>query len=207
MPILSSNPTVPPYKNGISALPSTRKGCYVHLKLKGDQGDSLDVGRSSHLYHLLKKGNKVSRDNRYEEVVICPLQQHEPLYYTSIDTSSVKRTHEQKSKYEAYDTCDSVSSGLKRRKIDAVKKEACIEFSVTEKKENRAICTEGEEPCYAGVPMSIIVEKGIGIGDVISLLWFERSLIAREKAKEDSRLQAFMKKRMKVLQKELPIFD
>ncbi|KVH96442.1 ATP-citrate lyase/succinyl-CoA ligase [Cynara cardunculus var. scolymus] len=34
----------------------------------------------------------------------------------------------------------------------------------------------GEEPCYAGVPMSSIVEKGMGIGDVISLLWFKRSL-------------------------------
>ncbi|PWA44853.1 ATP-citrate synthase beta chain protein 2 [Artemisia annua] len=34
----------------------------------------------------------------------------------------------------------------------------------------------GEEPCYAGVPMSSIVEKGMGVGDVISLLWFKRSL-------------------------------
>ncbi|KAK1293923.1 ATP-citrate synthase beta chain protein 1 [Acorus calamus] len=34
----------------------------------------------------------------------------------------------------------------------------------------------GEEPCYAGVPMSTIVEKGFGVGDVISLLWFKRSL-------------------------------
>ncbi|KAJ8766237.1 hypothetical protein K2173_022296 [Erythroxylum novogranatense] len=34
----------------------------------------------------------------------------------------------------------------------------------------------GEEPCYAGVPMSSIVEKGYGVGDVISLLWFKRSL-------------------------------
>ncbi|GJR65702.1 ribonuclease H-like domain-containing protein [Tanacetum coccineum] len=33
-PPLSSNPTAPPYKNGISALPSARKGCYVHLKSK-----------------------------------------------------------------------------------------------------------------------------------------------------------------------------
>ncbi|XP_039128521.1 ATP-citrate synthase beta chain protein 1 [Dioscorea cayenensis subsp. rotundata] len=34
----------------------------------------------------------------------------------------------------------------------------------------------GEEPCYAGVPMSTIVERGFGVGDVISLLWFKRSL-------------------------------
>ncbi|CAN6468536.1 unnamed protein product [Victoria cruziana] len=34
----------------------------------------------------------------------------------------------------------------------------------------------GEEPCYAGVPMSTIVERGYGVGDVISLLWFKRSL-------------------------------
>ncbi|CAN1281565.1 ATP-citrate synthase beta chain protein 1 [Linum perenne] len=33
-----------------------------------------------------------------------------------------------------------------------------------------------EEPCYAGVPMSSIVEQGYGVGDVISLLWFKRSL-------------------------------
>nr|TKS14971.1 hypothetical protein D5086_0000036380 [Populus alba] len=34
----------------------------------------------------------------------------------------------------------------------------------------------GEEPCYAGMPMSSIVEQGYGVGDVISLLWFKRSL-------------------------------
>ncbi|CAL5402384.1 unnamed protein product [Camellia sinensis] len=34
----------------------------------------------------------------------------------------------------------------------------------------------GEEPCYAGIPMSSIVEQGYGVGDVISLLWFKRSL-------------------------------
>ncbi|CAL9064771.1 unnamed protein product [Musa banksii] len=34
----------------------------------------------------------------------------------------------------------------------------------------------GEEPCYAGVPMSTIIERGYGVGDVISLLWFKRSL-------------------------------
>ncbi|KAI3767347.1 hypothetical protein L2E82_17442 [Cichorium intybus] len=39
------------------------------------------------------------------------------------------------------------------------------------------ICDDrGEEPCYAGVQMSTIVEKGMGVGDVISLLWFKRSL-------------------------------
>ncbi|GFP85255.1 ATP-citrate synthase beta chain protein 1 [Phtheirospermum japonicum] len=34
----------------------------------------------------------------------------------------------------------------------------------------------GEEPTYAGMPMSSIVEQGLGVGDVISLLWFKRSL-------------------------------
>ncbi|KAL2453865.1 ATP-citrate synthase beta chain protein 2 [Abeliophyllum distichum] len=34
----------------------------------------------------------------------------------------------------------------------------------------------GEEPAYAGVPMSSIVEQGLGAGDVISLLWFKRGL-------------------------------
>lgn len=39
------------------------------------------------------------------------------------------------------------------------------------------ICDDrGEEPTYAGVPMSTIVEQGFGLGDVISLLWFKRSL-------------------------------
>jgi ATP citrate (pro-S)-lyase len=39
------------------------------------------------------------------------------------------------------------------------------------------ICDDrGEEPTYAGVPMSTIIEKDYGIGDVISLLWFKRSL-------------------------------
>ncbi|KAL3690394.1 hypothetical protein R1sor_016703 [Riccia sorocarpa] len=39
------------------------------------------------------------------------------------------------------------------------------------------ICDDrGEEPTYAGVPMSTIIEKGYGVGDVISLLWFKRSL-------------------------------
>ncbi|KMZ62606.1 Citrate (Si)-synthase, Succinate--CoA ligase (ADP-forming) [Zostera marina] len=34
----------------------------------------------------------------------------------------------------------------------------------------------GKEPTYAGVPMSTIIEQGFGVGDVISLLWFKRSL-------------------------------
>ncbi|KAJ7571174.1 hypothetical protein O6H91_01G152900 [Diphasiastrum complanatum] len=39
------------------------------------------------------------------------------------------------------------------------------------------ICDDrGEEPRYAGVPMSTIIEKDFGVGDVISLLWFKRSL-------------------------------
>lgn len=39
------------------------------------------------------------------------------------------------------------------------------------------ICDDrGEEPTYAGVPMSTIIEKDYGVGDVISLLWFKRSL-------------------------------
>ncbi|KAH9531432.1 hypothetical protein CY35_19G037900 [Sphagnum magellanicum] len=39
------------------------------------------------------------------------------------------------------------------------------------------ICDDrGEEPSYAGVAMSTIIEKEYGVGDVISLLWFKRSL-------------------------------
>ncbi|KAJ7544519.1 hypothetical protein O6H91_09G081600 [Diphasiastrum complanatum] len=39
------------------------------------------------------------------------------------------------------------------------------------------ICDDrGEEPTYAGVAMSTIIEKDFGVGDVISLLWFKRSL-------------------------------
>ncbi|CAJ1963174.1 unnamed protein product [Sphenostylis stenocarpa] len=34
----------------------------------------------------------------------------------------------------------------------------------------------GEEQCFGGVSMSSIVEKGYGVGGVISLLWFKRSL-------------------------------
>ncbi|XP_062108796.1 ATP-citrate synthase beta chain protein 2-like [Humulus lupulus] len=34
----------------------------------------------------------------------------------------------------------------------------------------------GEDPCYAGVPISSLVEQGYGVGDVISLLWFKLSL-------------------------------
>ncbi|XLU35486.1 hypothetical protein S245_071552, partial [Arachis hypogaea] len=34
----------------------------------------------------------------------------------------------------------------------------------------------GEEPCYAGVPMSSIIEQGFGVGDVICLLWFKCNL-------------------------------
>ncbi|KAG6664183.1 ATP-citrate synthase beta chain protein 2-like [Carya illinoinensis] len=34
----------------------------------------------------------------------------------------------------------------------------------------------GEEQSYSGVPMSSIVESGYGIGGVVSLLWFKRSL-------------------------------
>ncbi|CAI5518151.1 unnamed protein product [Closterium sp. Naga37s-1] len=41
------------------------------------------------------------------------------------------------------------------------------------------ICDDrGEEPTYAGVPISTIVEKGFGVGDVMCLLWFKRSLPA-----------------------------
>jgi len=39
------------------------------------------------------------------------------------------------------------------------------------------ICDDrGEEPTYAGVQISDLMEKNSGIGDVISLLWFKRSL-------------------------------
>ena len=34
----------------------------------------------------------------------------------------------------------------------------------------------GEEQCYAGVSMSSIIEEGYGVGGVVSLLWFKRSL-------------------------------
>eukprot|EP00899_Mesostigma_viride_P016394 jgi/Mesvir1/24756/Mv22014-RA.1 len=40
-----------------------------------------------------------------------------------------------------------------------------------------SICDDrGEEPTYAGVPISTIIEANYGIGDVISLLWFKRKL-------------------------------
>ncbi|MBD3210254.1 ATP citrate synthase [Candidatus Micrarchaeota archaeon] len=39
------------------------------------------------------------------------------------------------------------------------------------------ICDDrGEEPTYAGIPMSEVIEKDYSIGDVISLLWFKRKL-------------------------------
>eukprot|EP00897_Mesotaenium_endlicherianum_P003449 jgi/Mesen1/3131/ME000184S02194 len=39
------------------------------------------------------------------------------------------------------------------------------------------ICDDrGEEPTYAGVQISTIIERDYGVGDVISLLWFKRSL-------------------------------
>ena len=39
------------------------------------------------------------------------------------------------------------------------------------------ICDDrGEEPTYAGTPISELIENDSGIGDVISLLWFKRSL-------------------------------
>ncbi|EFJ06573.1 hypothetical protein SELMODRAFT_162315 [Selaginella moellendorffii] len=39
------------------------------------------------------------------------------------------------------------------------------------------ICDDrGDEPTYAGVQISTIIEKDYGLGDVISLLWFKRSL-------------------------------
>ncbi|WVY92826.1 hypothetical protein V8G54_031914 [Vigna mungo] len=34
----------------------------------------------------------------------------------------------------------------------------------------------GEDQCYGGISMSSIIEKGYGVGGVISLLWFKRSL-------------------------------
>ncbi len=34
----------------------------------------------------------------------------------------------------------------------------------------------GEEPAYAGIPMSELVEKGYSLGDVMSLLWFKKRL-------------------------------
>lgn len=39
------------------------------------------------------------------------------------------------------------------------------------------ICDDrGEEPTYAGIPMSEVIEQDYSIGDVISLLWFKRKL-------------------------------
>lgn len=39
------------------------------------------------------------------------------------------------------------------------------------------ICDDrGEEPTYAGVKMSTLIEGGFGVGDVLSLLWFKRQL-------------------------------
>ncbi len=42
------------------------------------------------------------------------------------------------------------------------------------------ICTisddRGDEPTYAGLPISEVIEKGCSIGEVISLLWFKRLL-------------------------------
>jgi len=42
------------------------------------------------------------------------------------------------------------------------------------------VCTisddRGEEPTYAGVPMSELIEKDYSVGDVMALLWFKRSL-------------------------------
>mmetsp|Transcript_2124 Transcript_2124/g.5387 ORF Transcript_2124/g.5387 Transcript_2124/m.5387 type:complete len:610 (-) Transcript_2124:434-2263(-) len=40
-----------------------------------------------------------------------------------------------------------------------------------------SICDDrGEEPTYAGVSMSELIESDYGVGDVISLLWFKRKL-------------------------------
>ena len=40
-----------------------------------------------------------------------------------------------------------------------------------------SICDDrGEEPTYHGVTMSALIEGDFGVGDVISLLWFKRSL-------------------------------
>jgi len=39
------------------------------------------------------------------------------------------------------------------------------------------ICDDrGEEPTYAGIPMSEVIEKDYSMGDVISILWFKRKL-------------------------------
>jgi len=36
----------------------------------------------------------------------------------------------------------------------------------------------GEEPLYCGLPISEVVERGMGIGDVVGLLWFKRLMPA-----------------------------
>ena len=39
------------------------------------------------------------------------------------------------------------------------------------------ICDErGEELLYAGVPMSEVIKENLGVGGVISLLWFQRRM-------------------------------
>ncbi len=48
------------------------------------------------------------------------------------------------------------------------------------RREANFICTisddRGDEPMYAGIPISEVIEKGYTIGDVVSLLWFKRLL-------------------------------
>lgn len=42
-----------------------------------------------------------------------------------------------------------------------------------------SICDErGEELLYAGVPISRVLEENLGIGGVLSLLWFQKRLPA-----------------------------
>lgn len=42
-----------------------------------------------------------------------------------------------------------------------------------------SICDErGQELIYAGMPISEVLHKNVGLGGVISLLWFQRSLPA-----------------------------
>ncbi|GKA73391.1 F-box domain containing protein [Tanacetum coccineum] len=55
----------------------------IEKRTFGDHQESLDAGRSSHVYHLLRKGNKALRDTRYEEA-----EEKAPNCYAKVSTTS-----------------------------------------------------------------------------------------------------------------------
>lgn len=59
------------------------------------------------------------------------------------------------------DLTDAVAQGVVRRKTG-------FTTTITDDR--------GEEPLYCGIPISQVVERGMGIGDVIGLLWFKRRM-------------------------------